>query len=61
MDIMKNNATPVLMTGIIILTLFNVINLAAGLPQWASVCATIIGTLFVVCGIFIVIKSKKKK
>jgi len=57
---MKNNAVPILMAGVIILTLFNVINLTAGLPQWASVCATIIGTLFVVCGIFIVISSKKK-
>ena len=58
---MKNKAVPVLMTGVIILTLFNVINMSAGLPEWASVCAIIIGTLFVVFGVFIVIRNKMKK
>jgi len=58
---MKNKAIPFLMTGIIVLTLFNVVNLAAELPHWAIICAIILGTLSVVCGVFIVVRSKKKK
>ena len=58
---MKNKAIPLLMAGVIILTLFNVVNLVAELPHWAHICATILGTLFVVCGVFIVVRSKKKK
>jgi len=58
---MEKKAIPVLMMGVIILTLFNVFNLAADIPHWATICMTILGLIFIAYGVFIVVKSKMKK
>lgn len=58
---MNKKAILLLAMGVIVLTLYNVLGLAAELPHWATICVTILGLIFVACGVFIVIKSKKGK
>jgi uncharacterized protein (DUF983 family) len=58
---MEKKANALLMTGMIVILLFNVLNLAAEIPHWAFICVTIFGVIIIACGVFLVIKGKKKK
>ena len=58
---MEKRAIPLLMTGMIILTLLNVLHLTVDIPHLAAIGMTILGTIIIICGCIIVVRGKIKK